>query len=135
VTINPEATIGYYRQDFSTLDFSKTVFETLFESVKEKNKELVYKLAARFLLPASLVQNTVASLSEGQKGLLMFAKLFAEEHPILIFDEPTNHINFRHIPVIAEALDEYRGTLIFVSHVADFVASIRIDEVLDMESV
>jgi ATPase subunit of ABC transporter with duplicated ATPase domains len=135
VEIHPEATIGYYRQDFSTLDFEKTVFEILFEAAKEKNKEVVYRLAARFLLPAALVQNKVVSLSEGQKGLLMFAKLFAEEHPILVFDEPTNHINFRHIPVIAEALDEYRGTLIFVSHVVDFVASVRIDEVLDMESV
>ncbi len=135
VDVHEEATIGYYRQDFSTLDFESTVFETLFESSKEKNKEVVYKLAARFLLPATLVQNKIASLSEGQKGLLMFAKLFAEEHPILIFDEPTNHINFRHIPVIAEALDEYKGTLIFVSHVTDFVASVRIDEVLDMESV
>jgi ATPase subunit of ABC transporter with duplicated ATPase domains len=135
VDVSPEASIGYYRQDFSTLDFEKTVFEILFEAAKEKNKEVVYRLAARFLLPAALVQNKVQSLSEGQKGLLMFAKLFAEEHPILIFDEPTNHINFRHIPVIAEALDEYRGTLIFVSHVMDFVSSVRIDEVLDMESV
>ncbi len=135
VEIHPEASIGYYRQDFSTLDFEKTVFEILFDAAKEKNKEIVYRLAAKFLLPAALVQNKVISLSEGQKGLLMFAKLYAEEHPILIFDEPTNHINFRHIPVIAEALDEYKGTLIFVSHVMDFVSSVRIDEVLDMESV
>lgn len=135
VDVHPEASIGYYRQDFSTLDFEKTVFEVLFDAAKEKNKEVVYKLAARFLLPAALVQNKVISLSEGQKGLLMFAKLFAEQHAILIFDEPTNHINFRHIPVIAEALDEYKGTLIFVSHVMEFVASVRIDEVLDMESV
>ena len=127
--------IGYYRQDFSTLDFEATVFDTLMESIKEKNKELVYKLAAKFLLPANLVQNKVKSLSEGQKGLLMFAKLYAIEPPVLIFDEPTNHINFRHIPVIAEALDEYRGTLIMVSHVTDFVAQVRIDEVLDLESV
>lgn len=135
VEISPEATIGYYRQDFSTLDFEATVFDTLMSSLKEKNKELVYKLAARFLLPASLVQNQVKSLSEGQKGLLMFAKLYAEEHAVLIFDEPTNHINFRHIPVIAEALDEYKGTLIFVSHVTEFFSAVRIDEVLDMESV
>jgi ATPase subunit of ABC transporter with duplicated ATPase domains len=135
VDIHEEATIGYYRQDFSTLDFDKTVFEVLFDAAKEKNKEVVYRLAARFLLPAALVQNKVISLSEGQKGLLMFAKLFAEQHPVLIFDEPTNHINFRHIPVIAEALDEYKGTLLFISHVVDFVASVRIDEVLDMESV
>ncbi len=135
VEISSEATVGYYRQDFSTLDFESTVFDVLMASIKEKNKELVYKLAAKFLLPANLVQNKVKSLSEGQKGLLMFAKLYAEEPSILIFDEPTNHINFRHIPVIAEALDEYKGTLILVSHVMDFVAQVRIDEVLDLETL
>ena len=135
VEISSEATVGYYRQDFSTLDFESTVFDVLMASIKEKNKELVYKLAAKFLLPANLVQNKVKSLSEGQKGLLMFAKLYAEESSILIFDEPTNHINFRHIPVIAEALDEYKGTLILVSHVMDFVAQVRIDEVLDLETL
>ena len=135
VEISPDVTVGYYRQDFSTLDFEATVFDTLMESVKEKNKELVYRLAAKFLFPANLVQNKVRSLSEGQKGLLMFAKLYAEEPSVLIFDEPTNHINFRHIPVIAEALDEYKGTLILVSHVMDFVAQVRIDEVLDLETL
>lgn len=128
-------TVGYYRQDFSTLDFEATVFDTLMNSLKEKNKELVYRLAAQFLLPAPLVQNKVKSLSEGQKGLLMFATLYAEEPSLLIFDEPTNHINFRHIPVIAAALDEYKGTLILVSHVSDFVAQVRIDEVLDLETL
>jgi ATPase subunit of ABC transporter with duplicated ATPase domains len=52
---------------------------------------------------------------------------------LLILDEPTNHINFRHIPVIAEALDAFEGPLVLVSHVPEFVAKIRIDEVLDLE--
>lgn len=134
-TITSEVTVGYYRQDFSTLDFGQTVFDTLFASLKEKNKELVYKTAARFLVPVSHLQNTVESLSEGQKGLLMFAKLFLEEPDLLILDEPTNHINFRHLPVIAEALDRYTGTLILVSHDFNFVSQIRIDEVIDMETV
>ncbi len=134
-TITSEVTVGYYRQDFSTLDFGQTVFDTLFASLKEKNKELVYKTAARFLVPVSHLQNTVESLSEGQKGLLMFAKLFLEEPDLLILDEPTNHINFRHLPVIAEALDHYTGTLILVSHDFNFVSQIRIDEVIDLETV
>ena len=126
--------VGYYRQDFSTLDFEQTVFDTIFASLKEKNKELVFKTAARFLIPASLIQNKIESLSEGQKGLLMFAKLFLEEPDLLILDEPTNHINFRHLPVIAEALDRYRGALILVSHDYTFVSQIRIDEVIDLET-
>lgn len=134
-TILPEIKVGYYRQDFSTLTFEQTVFDTLFASLKEKNKELVYKIAARFLLPVTLIQNKIESLSEGQKGLLMFAKLFLEEPDVLILDEPTNHINFRHLPIIAEALDRYRGTLIFVSHDYTFVSQIRIDEVIDLEMI
>jgi ATP-binding cassette subfamily F protein 3 len=49
-------------------------------------------------------------------------------------DEPTNHINFRHLPVIASALDSYQGTLILVSHVPEFVADIRIDEALELQT-
>jgi ATP-binding cassette subfamily F protein 3 len=52
---------------------------------------------------------------------------------LLILDEPTNHINFRHLPVIAQALDEYQGAMILVSHVAEFWSLIKIDEVLDLE--
>lgn len=133
--ITPGVKIGYYRQDFSTLDFDATVFDTLLSVMEEKNKELVYKIAAKFLIPAELIQNKVESLSEGQKGLLMFARLYAEKPTLLILDEPTNHINFRHLPVIAAALDAYTGTMIFVSHVPDFYAQIRIDEVIDLESL
>jgi ATP-binding cassette subfamily F protein 3 len=56
-----------------------------------------------------------------------------EEPGLLILDEPTNHINFRHLPVVAEALSEYTGAMILVSHVPDFVEQIRIDEILDLE--
>jgi len=133
--ITPGVKVGYYRQDFSTLDFDKTVAETLLPVTDDGSMETAYRVAARFLLPAELVQNKVASLSEGQKGLLMFAYLFLEKPELLILDEPTNHINFRHLPVIAEALDQYKGTMIFVSHVPDFVSDIRIDEVLDLESL
>jgi len=51
---------------------------------------------------------------------------------LIILDEPTNHINFRHIPVIAKALDEYKGGMILVSHVNEFVWQIRMDQYLDL---
>ena len=127
--------VGYYRQDFSTLDFERTAAEALLEVTEDKTMETVYRTAAKFLLPAELMQNKVESLSEGQKGLLMFARLYAQKPDLLILDEPTNHINFRHLPVIAAALDNYKGAMILVSHVPDFVAQIRIDEVLDLESL
>ena len=51
---------------------------------------------------------------------------------LLILDEPTNHINFRHLPVIAEALSKYEGGMILVSHIPDFVSQIRIDQEIDL---
>ena len=80
-----------------------------------------------------LINTKIGSLSEGQKGLVAFARLVLERPGLLILDEPTNHINFRHIPVIAEAVNKYQGALILVSHSEEFVQKIRIDEILDLE--
>jgi len=130
--IAPGVRVGYYRQDFSNLDFDKTVFATLMDAMREKYEENMRSIAAGFLLRGDIMKNKVGSLSEGQKGLLAFAKLTMEQPGLLILDEPTNHINFRHIPVIAKALNQYQGAMILVSHVEDFVEQIRIDEVLDL---
>ena len=124
--------IGYYRQDFSNLEFDKTVFETLMDSMPKKIEEDMRSIAAGFLLFSDVLKSKVGNLSEGQKGLVAFAKLTMERPGLLILDEPTNHINFRHIPVIATALHEYKGAMILVSHVPEFVEQIRIDEVLDL---
>ena len=67
-----------------------------------------------------------------QKGLVAFARLALIKPGLLILDEPTNHINYRHVPVIAKALHEYKGAMILVSHVPEFVEQIRIDETLDL---
>ncbi len=125
--------IGYYRQDFSTLNLDDTVSESLFEVMDTKSEESMRKLAAGFLLTGALIDTKIGNLSEGQKGLVAFARLVLEQPGFLILDEPTNHINFRHVPVIAKALDKFEGAMILVSHVPDFVAQIRIDETLDLE--
>ncbi len=124
--------IGYYRQDFSNLEFDKTVFDTLMDSMPRKIEEEMRSIASGFLLTNDVMKTRVGNLSEGQKGLVAFAKLTMERPGLLILDEPTNHINFRHIPVIAAALHEYKGAMILVSHVPEFVEQIRIDEVLDL---
>lgn len=127
--------IGYYRQDFSNLQFEKTVFETLMDSMSRKVEEEMRSIAAGFILFGDVMKTKVGNLSEGQKGLVAFAKLTMEKPGLLILDEPTNHINFRHIPIIAKALNDYKGAMILVSHVPEFVAQIRIDEVLDLSKL
>ena len=125
--------IGYYRQDFSTLNFEDTVYQSLSAVMERQTEERLRSVAAGFLITGDLMHNRIKSLSEGQKGLVAFARLVLEKPGLLILDEPTNHINFRHIPIIAEALNKYEGAMILVSHVPEFVAKIRIDEVLDLE--
>ncbi len=131
--IGPGVKVGYYRQDFSTLDFDKTVRESLMSVMDKKDEEGMRSLAAGFLLTGDVVGTKIGALSEGQKGLVAFAQLVLERPGLLILDEPTNHINFRHIPEIAKALDAYQGAMVLVSHVPEFVEQIRIDETLDLE--
>jgi ATPase subunit of ABC transporter with duplicated ATPase domains len=78
------------------------------------------------------MKTEIGNLSEGQKWLVAFCRLMLLRPGILILDEPTNHINFRHIPVIAAALDSFKWGMILVSHVDEFVWSIRIDQYLDL---
>ncbi len=126
--------VGYYRQDFSTLNFEDTVYDSLMSAMDKPNEERMRATAASFLLTSEHMTKKIAVLSEGQKGLVAFARLVLERPGVLILDEPTNHINFRHLPVIAKALDQYEGAMVLVSHVPEFVAQIRIDEILDLGS-
>ncbi len=124
--------IGYYRQDFSNLDFDQTVYDCLIDSMKKQDEEEMRSLAAGFLLFGQVMGAKIGTLSEGQKGLVAFARLALMKPGLLILDEPTNHINFRHIPIIAKALSEYKGAMLLVSHVPEFVSQIKIDTVFDL---
>lgn len=128
--------LGYYSQDFSSLDYNQTVIDSLSDAmIGENDIQKMRSTAAGFLIAGELMGHKVSDLSEGQKGLLSFARLVLMQPGLLILDEPTNHINFRHIPIIAKALDEYEGTMIIVSHMEEFIEQIRTDEVLDMGSL
>ncbi len=136
VEVQKDVRVGYYRQDFSTLNFEDTVYKSLVEvshRVTGKiDEEKIRSVAAGFLITGDIINTKIGSLSEGQKGLVAFARLVLECPGLLILDEPTNHINFRHLPIIAKALDSYMGAMILVSHVPEFVEQIRIDENLDL---
>lgn len=125
--------IGYYRQDFSNLDFKQTVYDCLRQAAEEMTEQDLRSKAAGFLITGDLMKSEIGHLSEGQKGLVAFCRLVFIKPGILILDEPTNHINFRHIPIIAEALDKFKWGMILVSHVDEFVWQIRIDQYLDLK--
>lgn len=124
--------VGYYRQDFSTLNFEQTAYESLAEVMEKEDEHQLRSTAAGFLLDGKVLGSQIKNLSEGQKGLLALARLVLTRPGLLMLDEPTNHINFRHLPVIAKALDAYEGALILVSHIPDFIKQVRIDQVIDL---
>ena len=125
--------IGYYSQDFSQLDFNDTVFESLVKAMPDRDDvPEMRSIAAGFLISGDLMGHRVAELSEGQKGLLSLARLVLLKPGLLILDEPTNHINFRHLPIMAEAFNGYKGSLIIVSHMPEFVESLQIDDYLEL---
>lgn len=130
--IGKDVRVGYYRQDFGMLDFEQKAYDCLWDAMHEKDEQRLRSIAAGFLLDGKALGNQIKYLSEGQKGLLAFTRLVLMRPGLLILDEPTNHINFRHLPVIAKALDEYRGALLMVSHIPDFVAKVRIDATIDL---
>lgn len=137
VVIAPGVRTGYYSQDFSTLDYNESVWDSLTHAILESdsplNEQTLRSVSAGFLITSDLMGAKVRSLSEGQKGLLSFARLVLKQPGLLIMDEPTNHINFRHVPVIASAISEFAGSLVLVSHVPEFVNQIKIHERLDLE--
>ena len=125
--------VGYYSQDFSTLNFQEKVFDSLKNSLADGLGEPELRsVAAGFLITGDLMGQKIADLSEGQKGLLSFARLVLMQPGLLILDEPTNHINFRHLPVLAEAINKYEGAILMVSHMPEFVEKIRFTEELDL---
>jgi len=136
ILLAPSVRVGYYRQDFSMMDFNDTVYQSLEKIIRSVEGRLIETelraVAASFLIGADAIHTKIGSLSEGQKGLVAFARLVLQKPGLLILDEPTNHINFRHLPVIAKALDAYEGAMILVSHVPEFVKQVRVDEVLEM---
>ncbi|MBI5794616.1 ABC-F family ATP-binding cassette domain-containing protein [Candidatus Uhrbacteria bacterium] len=133
--ITPGVKVGYYKQDFSGLDFSQTAYASLAQMMDQPDNETIRRTGARFLLNGDALATPIGALSEGQKGLLCFARFVLQEPGLLIFDEPTNHINFRHLPVIARALNDYKGCMLVVSHAEDFVKHIRFDQTLDLASL
>ncbi|MEK7161524.1 MAG: ATP-binding cassette domain-containing protein [Patescibacteria group bacterium] len=142
-SIAKDIKIGYYKQDFSNFSArggsasggAQKAFDALKEVMEKFDEHNLRAAAAGFLLDGKLLDHNIAALSEGQKGLLAFCRLMLMKPGLLILDEPTNHINFRHLPIIAKALDAYEGACIMVSHTPEFVSQIRIDETIDLSAL
>lgn len=133
--IREDIKVSYYRQDFTHLDFEETPLQHLSKIFKRLDEDKVRSTASGFLITSDIINTPIGYLSEGQKALVAYARLVLERPGLLIMDEPTNHINFRHLPVIAKALEEYEGGMILISHVHDFVSQIKVDREIDLGKI
>jgi ATP-binding cassette subfamily F protein 3 len=106
---------GYYRQGTEHLDDRRTVMEELFATRAMTNQE-ARDLLARFLFRGDTVEQSVGTLSGGQRSRLALAKLTADDVNVLLLDEPTNHLDIASREALEEVLAAYNGTLLFVTH-------------------
>ena len=120
------ANIGYYAQDHSA-DFSEhlSVFDWMSQWKKSGDDEqAVRAVLGRMLFSQDDINKSVKKLSGGEQGRMIFGKLMLQKPNILVMDEPTNHLDMESIESLNFALENYPGTLIFVSHDREFVSSL-----------
>jgi len=120
------ANIGYYAQDHAA-DFEerKNLYDWMDQWGKESDDEQIIRgTLGRMLFSQNDINKTVNIISGGEQGRMLFGKLMLQRPNILLLDEPTNHLDMESIESLNLALENYPGTLIFVSHDREFVSSI-----------
>jgi ATPase subunit of ABC transporter with duplicated ATPase domains len=118
--------IGYYAQDHAH-EFEKdmTLMEWMYQWAQEGDDEQVMRgTLGRLLFSQNEITKSVKVISGGEQGRMMFGKLMLQRPNILVMDEPTNHMDMESIESLNLALENYAGTLIFVSHDREFVSSV-----------
>ena len=113
--------VGYYDQELQLLDPTKTVIDTVWDRHKTMPEKDVRSILASFLFTAKDIDKTVGQLSGGQKARLTLTVLSLEHNNFLLMDEPTNHLDLEAKEVLEKALQDFDGTLLFVSHDRYFI--------------
>lgn len=112
---------GYYDQNQATLIGSGTVLQEIWDDWPMMNEKDIRSLLGRFLFTGDDIEKLVTSLSGGEKARLSLAQLMLEKSNTLILDEPTNHLDLDSKEILENALDDFPGTILFVSHDRYFI--------------
>ncbi len=114
--------IGYFAQNqMDYLDGNKTILDTMIDAANEKNRSKVRDILGSFLFSGDDVDKYVKVLSGGERNRLALAKMLLQPFNVLVMDEPTNHLDIKSKHVLKEALKQFEGTLVVVSHDRDFL--------------
>ncbi len=113
--------IGYYDQEHHVLHNEKTIFEEISDDFPKLTNTEIRNLLAAFLFTGDDVFKPIQALSGGEKGRVSLAKLMLSEANFLILDEPTNHLDITSKEILEEALSNYKGTVLYVSHDRYFI--------------
>lgn len=113
--------IGYYDQEHHVLHMEKNVFEEISDDYPKLTNTEIRNLLAAFLFTGDDVFKKISSLSGGERGRVSLAKLMLSEANFLILDEPTNHLDITSKEILEEALNNYEGTVLYVSHDRYFI--------------
>ena len=126
-----KVSLGYYDQKQAEFESSKTVLNELWDEYPLMKEAEVRTVLGRFLFRGDSVLKIVRDLSGGEKARLQLAKLMLEKNNLLVLDEPTNHLDITSKQVLEDALENYEGTIVFVSHDRYFINKIA-NKVLDI---
>ena len=126
-----KVSLGYYDQKQAEFESSKTILNELWDEYPLMKEAEVRTVLGRFLFRGDSVLKIVRDLSGGEKARLQLAKLMLEKNNLLVLDEPTNHLDITSKQVLEDALENYEGTIVFVSHDRYFINKIA-NKVLDI---
>ena len=119
--LGSQVKIGYYDQEHHVLHMDKTVFEEISDTYPSLTGTKIRNVLAAFLFTGDDVFKQISALSGGERGRVSLAKLMLSEANFLILDEPTNHLDITSKEILEQALNDYTGTLLFVSHDRYFI--------------
>lgn len=131
IKIGPSVQIGYYAQEHETLDPAKTLIEEV-RGVKPMYEQDAVRFLGRFLFSYGMTHNRVGDLSGGERSRLQLAKLMLSGANFLLLDEPTNNLDLPSCEVLEEALDDFEGTVLVVSHDRYFLDRV-VDRIVELE--
>lgn len=126
-----KVSLGYYDQKQAEFESSKTILNELWDEYPLMKEAEVRTVLGRFLFRGDSVLKIVRDLSGGEKARLQLAKLMLEKNNLLVLDEPTNHLDITSKQVLEDALENYEGTIVFVSHDRYFINKVA-NKVLDI---